>query len=326
MPWCPKCKNEYREGVKVCSDCGTELVDELKENDMKLVAIVDTEEYAKKYTDYLSYSKIESSVELNEEDGFYHISVHKKDWKQARSEFDGFHMVETDRANAEYAKKLTEIKKWVDDLGSPEAGDAEAGDDAGAKDTAADKDADLEERELTLAEMAEASHRPAGTYTRKADAAKELSSTAVTFLGFAVLLLAFAVLNILDVIHIFHNNYLSIGVFLVLALVFCFIGLGSLKRSKAAASQVDAEEEFIKTLNDWMKENIHIMTDLDVATDENGDGVIDDEEQDNVPRMELRYLHRTAAMRKAIIEQFGELDEDFLDSILDEFYDKYITD
>lgn len=28
MPWCPKCKSEYREGFTVCTDCGAELVDE----------------------------------------------------------------------------------------------------------------------------------------------------------------------------------------------------------------------------------------------------------------------------------------------------------
>lgn len=31
MPWCPKCKNEYYEGIKVCADCKTELVDSLEE-------------------------------------------------------------------------------------------------------------------------------------------------------------------------------------------------------------------------------------------------------------------------------------------------------
>ena len=28
MPWCPKCKSEYREGFIVCADCGSELVEE----------------------------------------------------------------------------------------------------------------------------------------------------------------------------------------------------------------------------------------------------------------------------------------------------------
>ena len=32
MPWCPKCKSEYREGFRVCADCGCALVEELRED------------------------------------------------------------------------------------------------------------------------------------------------------------------------------------------------------------------------------------------------------------------------------------------------------
>lgn len=31
MPWCPVCKNEYREGIKFCADCQAELVEKLEE-------------------------------------------------------------------------------------------------------------------------------------------------------------------------------------------------------------------------------------------------------------------------------------------------------
>lgn len=29
MPWCPVCKDEYKEGITVCADCGATLVDDL---------------------------------------------------------------------------------------------------------------------------------------------------------------------------------------------------------------------------------------------------------------------------------------------------------
>lgn len=29
MPWCPVCKNEYKDGLQVCADCGADLVDSL---------------------------------------------------------------------------------------------------------------------------------------------------------------------------------------------------------------------------------------------------------------------------------------------------------
>ena len=29
MPYCPKCKWEFKEGAKICSDCGSELVNTL---------------------------------------------------------------------------------------------------------------------------------------------------------------------------------------------------------------------------------------------------------------------------------------------------------
>jgi len=34
MPWCPKCKTEYQEGFEKCADCGSDLVDELPEEEL----------------------------------------------------------------------------------------------------------------------------------------------------------------------------------------------------------------------------------------------------------------------------------------------------
>ena len=35
MPWCPKCRAEYRQDFKTCSDCNTDLVDELEQIEKK---------------------------------------------------------------------------------------------------------------------------------------------------------------------------------------------------------------------------------------------------------------------------------------------------
>lgn len=31
MPWCPVCKNEYGEGIKLCAECKVELVERLED-------------------------------------------------------------------------------------------------------------------------------------------------------------------------------------------------------------------------------------------------------------------------------------------------------
>ena len=37
MPWCPKCKNEYKAGYTICADCGSELVESLNAIEWKAV-------------------------------------------------------------------------------------------------------------------------------------------------------------------------------------------------------------------------------------------------------------------------------------------------
>lgn len=324
MPWCPVCKTEYREGITTCSDCGATLVEELTSDydDFKEVAFIENDILAKKFIDYLEYSKIEAKSEPDADGTAFHILVHPDDVKKAKTEFLAFRQVEKDRMDRLIS-------------GLIEGDNAAADDSDGEEASAADYEIESienanglteeEKEQLILKATADAAYKPAGVYVKKADTAREMSSTAYTFIGFAVLLLVFSVLNILGVIRMFYNNIP--GNIIILAMAFCcsLIGINAIKRSKKAASEVADEEAFISTLNEWMEQNIDVMTATDAPVDENGDGVIDESETANAESVELMYLNRTAAMKEAVTKQFGELDEDFLDSIIDEFYDKHFN-
>lgn len=83
MPWCPECKNEYREGITTCVDCSISLVDSLEdinkrnisneeyETDGSLQAIdeSDAEEAQEDYNSLIDNRK-PSSVYVKKEDKY----------------------------------------------------------------------------------------------------------------------------------------------------------------------------------------------------------------------------------------------------------------
>ena len=68
--WCPKCKYEYREGIKVCADCGCELVESLddvkddKEENNEVMYESFNEE--NEYGDLENFNTDSSSLDVNE--------------------------------------------------------------------------------------------------------------------------------------------------------------------------------------------------------------------------------------------------------------------
>lgn len=62
MPWCPECKNEYREGITTCADCSISLVDSLEDINKRNIS---NEEYE---TDGILQAIDESDAEEAQED------------------------------------------------------------------------------------------------------------------------------------------------------------------------------------------------------------------------------------------------------------------
>lgn len=82
MPWCPVCKNEYKEGILRCADCNVDLVEQLTEEkkaiyfgELKKLETIDA---------FLKENGIESgNITFEEEEQVYELSVLESDQKKA---------------------------------------------------------------------------------------------------------------------------------------------------------------------------------------------------------------------------------------------------
>lgn len=85
MAWCPKCKNEYREGITVCPDCGETLVSEEELTDWTSVLFGEQDEM-EKLKDFLTYNGIrKSKLSFDEAEQVYELFVDAKEEKQAKT-------------------------------------------------------------------------------------------------------------------------------------------------------------------------------------------------------------------------------------------------
>jgi len=64
MPWCPQCKYEYKAGIKVCADCGCELVDELPKESDKAETEFDPQAAMKFYESYIDEDQSDQQMEV----------------------------------------------------------------------------------------------------------------------------------------------------------------------------------------------------------------------------------------------------------------------
>lgn len=290
MPWCPNCRTEYEEGVEVCADCGATLVDELpEEKNLAAVAYIQEEELAHKLVDYLDYSKIEAEIEYSDEQQAFAVLVDEKQLEEAKTAFRAFYTIETRNSMADAIKFDAEVLESI-----PE-----------------EEMSDEEKEAVAKAVLAEQVYKPAEVYVTKEDEGKDMFSTAITFLGFAAALLIFLVLNVLDIITWF-NNVPSLIMLAAMAIGCCLVGINAIKRSRRAEIASVEEKKLTESLNGWLDENI---SDADFA-------VLEGEEVSE----EVLYLKRTDIIRAKFLASFSELDENYADALIEDFYDRYFEE
>ena len=288
MPWCPKCKNEYVEGITTCADCGVELVDELPEEieDDSPVKLCHTanEEIGAKLIIYLNAQGVRTAglfpvPDYDEayEGGFYVV--------MARPEYNAF---------AEEFENFDENREITDE------------DIAALMPDIDEKLEELQEEEANQM-FSDLRTETSSVYVKKKDKYTDLKFSGISFIVFSLLGFGVLALNFFEYINMF--NKFSTLIMAVVFAVFFLVGITSLLRARRMRGIVSQEEKVSDDVMEWIEENI---TDDYIRT------LIDSEktEEDN-------YFSAHAAMCSRVAEQFPLFNRNYIDEMMDERYNDY---
>lgn len=283
MPWCPKCKLEYRKGINKCTDCGEDLVDALTE-EVSLVKIMSTPDdgLAQKFIDFLIYSDIHSGEkQYDMKSAEYTVCVGANDEKQAKKLYQGFYITEVTNA------AVMEDEPQKEPEYSREEAPIPGGEAASPKETA---------REL---------QKPAKVYVKREDKYKDLKATAQIFYMFGVLGFVFIAVNYFKIIS-FINGAFSYILYTALFGACLVVGVITQKSAKQAKAQIAEENQLTEMINQWLKEHI-TKAEMERL-------------HDDTLSEEINYLNQISHIKGLLLKEIENLDESYADQLIEDFY------
>ncbi len=283
MAWCPNCKNEYRPGITVCPDCNVELLEELKEEQAEeyvLLFQTDDEAMKSKVTAYLAHCGIHMKEEINESS--------EEETEKSR-ETIAEETEETDasvRLYSVYVPKK-DVKEATKEMRTVLYVDAKQdGPSAKLKEKQPEKEA-------------------SSVYVEAKDRYQEYRSSGFMFLGFAVALLVFDLCNMFGILSIMNSPF-SLVMMTIMVAAFFFIGISSLKKTSSLKEEAAKEETQSERLRAYLakefpKEVLDAMAEPELSE-------------------EILYLKQMDAMKEKIMQEYPELPERYLDTLLEDYY------
>lgn len=296
MPWCRQCNVEYVEGKTECIDCGSTLVDDLEEAKEPIIFLeTEKEMFAKKFVDFLIYSKVpKASYEYNETDNKWVVLIDESAKKQAVKLYNVFYSIEATGITEE---SISHVVK-------------EADEDSTSNHEAKDQYSTMfDEDELeNIIESKKPREYIPPAYVKKEDQFTELKSTANTFFFISIAGIIILILNALEVISLFQGalTYIVMG---GLFIAFLYVGVTTYTKSKKIQKEITSETDLTTSIEKWLDQNV---------TKEILDSI--DEEESNA---EISFFQKLDHMKELILEQFGDLDDGYLDHLVEEYYNSH---
>ena len=283
MAWCPKCKNEYREGITVCPDCGETLVSEEELTDWTSVLFGEQDEM-EKLKDFLTYNGIrKSKLSFDEAEQVYELFVDAKEEKQAKT----IARVFLEQQEKERTENAAEEEAAVDEFLMPETEEAS--------------------EEVNPGELLKTASAQGGlTYMNSGAKAEENRSSAWVLLVVGILGMLVMILGITGVLPLnIGNPYMFYGVMSAVFILFIVMGVVSMRNAKLFEKKAESENSLVDTLLKWSEENL---------TAEKIDAQI--ENAADTPE-EALYYKRFEVIRSQMNHQFMNLDQQMLENLID---------
>lgn len=288
--WCPKCRNEYINGVTTCVDCGCDLVDELPdevdENEPVVIGSLASEETASKLVSYLNRAGLISCAvrpQPENEEGTisaYDIIVSRKELMYIEQLFDGL-TEDSDEEGYDLELLLPKFEEKYAEIQDEEANKLLS---------------DLRTEASTV-------------YVNKKDTYSDFKFSGISFIVFAILGYLFAILNAFGVLTIF--NTFSVIVLTIVFTIFMIIGISSIHKANSIKTLVSEEENVLEEVESYIAE--HFTDDYLAAlpTDEE----LSDEEN---------FLAVTDRLKEELTEAFPLFSRGYIDQLVDDRYGDYL--
>lgn len=318
MAWCPVCKNEYCEGVKVCADCGAELVESLGERKEVLLTGGDRK-LIMRMQKFMQYTDI--PVVFEEQGEKASLYVLPKYEEKARSAAQIFLAGEQcrpadvgeDESGADAESEVTNLSESTD--ADPDKNDPDKKDPD--KNDLEKNDSEEEIEEEIVEEIIKEEERirrasAGGPYQRKGDRAEDLKSSGQVLLLVGILGCVVMLLIDFEILPIKLGNLVMMNV-LMIALFLMFIGFGiySLRGAAQYKAQASDEDEQTEKIMTWIKDSL-------TAKQIDADAQIEPADSE-----EIRFFKRAESMKIRIAAQFDNLDESYLDSLIETVYQEF---
>ena len=156
-----------------------------------------------------------------------------------------------------------------------------------------------------------------GRYINHEERAQENKSSGITLLAVGVIGFILIVLFFFDLLPIHRlvvNKYMVSGIMGALFLLFIVMGAVSLRSSKILAKKAKKENNLTQQIMKWCTDNMSREVIDESLVFESGDAD------------EMKYFQRFEKMKELVGNQFINLDEAYLDRLMDEIYPTIFED